>query len=347
MKVLAFLILVILITGSLSCEKERQKKNLHNLSTGMPGQRIQDMEIDLANNFYFLTIEIDTAVNVPLWSSSLPSRFYLSKRLSESDKFEIVDNDFLKVQEILFDKNNNLWSRSAKAIYQREGSVNKKIIELPGDTGVFQFIAVDNDNNIWAGGLQTGLYKINQQLKITKYHTANSPLPTNSITNIHVDKENNIWLSLWDNKGVVKIAKDKWIAYNSSNSTITHQNIWCLVTDKEGNLWIGTGHDNKNQSLMKFDGKNWETRNPQNTKNESINGTVRRIYSDSKRIFVVSEKTANSSFSSNELLIFDGLSWKKVSDIPDDDSIVDFKVDNSRQVVWIRTLNKGIFKMPI
>ena len=59
----------------------------------------------------------------------------------------------------------------------------------------------------------------------------------------------------------IKIEKDKWINYNSENSNITSQNIWCLVTDKDNNLWIGTGHYNKQISLMRFDGKKWETIN--------------------------------------------------------------------------------------
>jgi len=347
MNTLKFRIIFIIIIASISCEKENEPNKQSDLSAEMPGKHIQDMEIDYNNDFYFVTSEIDTSIDIPLFSSYLPSRFYLSKKISESEEFEILDNDFIKVDEILFDRNNNLWARNAKEVFLRNGQTNQKIIELSNDDGLFRFIAVDNENNIWTGGLQTGLYKIDNQMNIIKYNTENSDLPTNSMTNIHIDKNNNIWIALWNNKGVLKITKDNWIVYNSNNSNITSQNIWCLVTDKNDNLWIGTGHDNENQSLMRFDGQNWETMNPQNDKNEIIKGTVRQLYSDTNRIYVVSVQVDNMAFSSNELLTFDGINWDKVHDIPEDDGIADLKIDYFRQIVWIRTLNQGIFKIPI
>jgi ligand-binding sensor domain-containing protein len=347
MNTIKFLIIFTIIIASVSCEKVNIQNIQADLSAEMPGKHIQDMEIDNNNNLYFVTSETDTSIDIPLWSSYIPSKFYLSRKICESGEFIILDNDFIQADEILFDRNNKLWARNGKEIFLRNGQINQKIIELSSDEGLFQFIAVDNENNIWTGGLQTGLYKIDNKLNITKYNTENSGLPTNSMTNIHIDKNNNIWIALWNNKGILKISKDSWIVYNSNNSNITSQNIWCLVTDKNDNLWIGTGHDNENQSLMRFDGENWETINPRNDKNEIVKGTVRKLYSDINRIYVVSEKVEKMAFSSNELLTFDGINWNKIYDIPEDDAIADLKIDYYRQIVWIRTLNSGIFNIPI
>ena len=344
MKTYKSFILLVTITFIFSCDKVNLIDQIVDFKD-MPGKHINEMEIDNNNDFYFVTSERDTSVEVPLWASYIPSKSYLSKRESETSEFEILDDNFIFVDEILFDKNNNLWARNAKTICLRDGETCKKIIDLSDIAGLFKFMEVDNENNIWAGGLATGLYKIDSNLDIEKFTPENSPLPRYSMTDIHIDENNNIWLAVWDNQGVLKIEKDKWINYNSKNSNITSQNIWCLVTDKDNNLWIGTGHDNKQISLMRFDGKKWETINPRNDKNEIITGTVRKLFADENRIYVVSEQVDNMAFSSNELLTFDGVSWNKIYDVPEDDGIADIRVDNFRQTVWIRTLNKGIFKL--
>ncbi len=346
MKAIVTFLSVILIS-LVACERGNDQGLLPYLTSALPGDHIQDMEIDNNNIFYFVTSEIDTSVDIPMWSSSLPSRFYLSRRVSEFEKFEVVDDNYITINEILFDNNNYLWALNAKVVYFRNGETNEKIIELPDDYGLFQFITVDHDNNIWVGGLRTGLYKIDNQRNITLYNTENSMLPTNSMTNIHIDSSNNKWIALWNNKGVLEITKDNWIFHNSANSNITSQNIWCIVTDKEDNVWVGTGHDDENQSLMKYDGQNWEIVNPKNDNNELVKGTVRKLYSDRNKIYIVSENVENMAFSSNELLTFEGEAWNKIYNIPEDDRIEDLKIDYYRELVWIRTLNKGIFKIPI
>lgn len=342
MKTYKSFILLVIIAFLISCDKENLIDQIVDFSD-MPGKHIMEMEIDNDNIFYYATSERDTSVEVPPWASYIPSKAYLSKRETEMGDFEILDDDFIFVDEMLFDKNNNLWARNAKTIYLKEGDIYREIVDLPDDSGLFNFITVDNENNIWAGGF-TALYKIDNNLNIEKFTDENSPL-TSPVTNIHVDKDNNIWLALWNNQGVLKIEKDKWINYNSENSNITSQNIWCLVTDKDNNLWIGTGHDNKQISLMRFDGEKWETINPRNDKNEIITGTVRKLFADENRIYVISEQVDKMAFSSNELLTFDGISWNKIYDVPEDDGIADIKIDDYRQSVWIRTLNKGIFKL--
>ena len=167
------------------------------------------------------------------------------------------------------------------------------------------------------------------------------------MNNIHIDKNNAVWIALSGHAGVLRISDDEWTVYNSTNSGITDQSIWCLVSDKNGDIWIGTGHDNENENLMKFDGSDWTSIRPQNSDDESVSGTVRGLYSDGNKIYVLVVQYENAAFSSNELLTFDGQSWEKISSIPDDDGIDDIKMDYSRGVVWIRSLNKGIFQVDI
>lgn len=343
MKTFIPLFLLMTVVCLTSCNKEDLIDQLE-ISDDMPGKHIQEMALDHNNEFFFVTSEIDTSVKVPLWSSSIPSKAYLSKRESETGKFEILDNDFIFADEVIFDKNNNLWARNGKTIYLREGNNVKKILELNENDGLFNFFAVDRNNNIWAGGYTHGLYKIDSNLNVELFTPENSSLPKSSMTNIHIDRKNTIWIAM-DSNGVLKISDNNWVWYNPKNSTVTSQRIWCLTTDKNDNLWIGTGSDNLPVSLMKFDGQNWQTIQPQDDHDNVITGAVRQLYSDGDILYAVSEQTQNMGFYKNQLLTFDGRSWSQNKQLPEDDGIADVVFDNFRDAVWVRTLNKGIFRL--
>ena len=350
----SFLIIacIVLFAALSGCSKiDDIDKNERLYIEGMPGTFLYNMAIDNNGMFYFVTGEVDQEAWEKLspFSSYMPIKDYLSRKKDENGNFEILVENF--GGKLCFDKNNQLWVLNSNIIYKfDERSFNKtKILDLTGNTtGALEFIAVDNDNNIWAGGIQTGLYKIDSKLNLSHYNVSNSKLPTNDMTNIHVDKNNNIWIALWDDHGILKISGNEWIVYNYLNSNITSQKIWSLVTDKNGHLWIGTGWDNNSQLLMRFDGNQWETVNPQNDKNEIVNGAVRRLQSDGQKIYVVVEfvKEFGPYFISNELLTFDGVNWNKIYDIPEDENVYDLVMDDYRQAVWVTTPNKGIFKIP-
>ncbi|MBN1951715.1 MAG: hypothetical protein JW801_10960 [Bacteroidales bacterium] len=348
MKKFKYLLVLLLILCS-ACEEEISPDYQYNLFKMKSEVHLVDMELNSKDEFYYVTTELDNTVEIPLYSSYLPSKVQLFKQSSETSDHIVLDPDFIGINEILFDKNDKLWARSMKNLFLINSGSIDTIIDLNNVDGLLKFIAVDRDNTIWTGGLNTGLYKIDNNLAITHYRVDNSTLPTNSMTNIHIDKQNNIWIALWENRGVLKISdtESMWEFYNSSNSTITNQNIWCLVSDKDGNIWIGTGHDNENQNLMKFNGNDWIYERPLNSKNNFVSGTVRGLYNDDTKLYVVVVQSDKAAFTSNSLLTFDGTTWEKISTVPEDDGIDDIKIDHARGVAWIRTLNKGIFKLDL
>jgi len=309
----------------------------------MPGV-LQSMAIDNNHVLYFVSSEVDREAfaKLPPYSNYIPFRHYLSRKTKETNDYEVIDDRFMG-GKLSFDRNNQLWCWGGSVVYKMDGNSYKKIIGLPSSEGSFNSLAVDNDNNIWAGGLQTGLYKIDSRLNITHY---DSELPTNSMTSIHVDKNNNIWIALW-NREVLKIAKNQWVVYDN----ISSQSIWCLVTDQNGYLWMGTGFFNEaNQSLRRFDGTQWETVTPRNEKNEPVTGTVRLVQPVGQRIYVVAEHVrvfpngGGAEQISNDLLSFDGKKWNKIYEVPDDDTIFDLIADPSRSALWVLT-NKGLYKI--
>jgi ligand-binding sensor domain-containing protein len=347
MKTIKFWFFIMLVS-SISCtEEDENELNTQAvksvLDAGMPGYAIQDMEIDHNNHCYFVTWKSDNTVEHT--ETSFPLRYYLSRKTTEKGKFEILDSNFVHIDQMVFDNNNNLWAINYHGLFLRKNNACDTIIKLNSDSGegIFNCIAVDRDNNVWAGGLQTGLYKVDKYLHISKYTTANSNLTSNSMTSIHIDESNNKWIALWSQAGVLKITGNNWMVYNMSNSNITYQNIWCLVTDKVKNLWIGAGWDDENESLMRFDGTTWETKMPQNDKNEILKGTVRQLISDKNRIYVVIESHEKPYL--HQLLTFDGVTWNKIYGLSDTNFITDLKIDTYRHAVWISIANEGIYKL--
>jgi len=337
---------VLLLILVLSCKKEDVK--LPYFQSELPGKHLNEMAIDQKNYLYFVTHEPDLSVEVPLFSSSGPPNiFYLSRKQNEQDMVEVLDNDFLPSKFLLFDNNNTLWSTNGNKVYCIENGVYEEITALPEGQGGFDFMAYDHENNIWLGGITTGLYKIDSQKNVSIFNISNSPLPTNTLTSIFIDKNNTKWITMRNDRGVLEIKGEDWIFHNSSNSNITSQDIWCITGDKEGNIWIGCGFENPSQSLMKYDGSSWTTVIPEDSNGNKIYGEIREIFSDSTRIYIVSQKIVNMAFSSNILLTFNGTSWNKISEVPEDDPIKDIVVDYYRNSTWIRTLNEGIYKISL
>ena len=338
-----------LIAVSISCRKVQEYLSdtqaiKSDLNLGMPGTAIQDMDIDNNNQFYFVTWKSDFAVENP--TTSIPLRYYLSRKISENSRFEILDSNFVHVDKILFDRNNNLWSINYHGLFLRKNGKCEPIINLDFDKGegIFTCLAVDRNNNIWAGGMQTGLYKIDEHLNITKYTVENSKLASKSMESILVDESNTVWIALYGTNSVLKISGNNWTNYDSPGQI--SQTIWSLVSDKDGNLWIGKGWADLTESLVRFNGNIWETINPRNEMNEMVPGVVRQLYSDKNRIYAVVE--SNEAPFSAQLLTFDGANWNKIYGLPylsNMKSIADLKIDFTRRVVWISISNEGIYKL--
>lgn len=329
--------------------QKAKKLKFHYSYTGefapeLPGTGIHDIAVDQKGDIFFLTSGQDTTVAIPIYSSFTPWRYYIS-RLTDN-KFEIIDDSFRADTggktdkmplKILFDYDNNLWIMTHTAIYRQSKGSDKTLEYSTG--GLFKSIAIDSKNNVWVCGLGTGLIKIDAELNITRFCMTNSELPTNSMTSIHIDRSDNVWVSLWDNRGILKISGENWTIYNSGNSNITSQNIWCVMTDKFDNVWIGTGHDDPEVSLMKFDGTDWTVQNLRDDEGNVIRGTVRTLTSDSEKIWVVSSISEKMNFSRCFLTVFDGSKWTEIDEVNGEYVIPDIEFDASRDTASVGSWN--------
>jgi ligand-binding sensor domain-containing protein len=303
-----------------------------------------DMALDSEGGLWLITSEIDTTIHLPAYSSYLPIRAYLSRFYE--DKYQVVDDRFRGALKMIFDKSDRLWFINSKKLFYLDDNRYVELFELPDDKGLFEWITIDPDNNIWAGGMSTPLLKITTVPEIKVDQITNASIPTVNSTAACVDKDNNLWLTLWDNGIGKRDESENWTIYSPSNSSLpTYQNFWCLTSDKENNIWAGTGWNDNSINLMKFDGTNWQPVTIRDDMGNAITGTVRKLYSDNSRIWIVSEKAVNNAFDSNFLITFDGMAWNRIYDIPSDDGIADVEIDPSGNKAWVATWNNGCFEL--
>ena len=316
----------------------REDSSFSSMTKKMPGEWIIDLAIDMEDNVWFLTGEIDTAVGIEPWRCSLPVKFHLSRL--ENDRFHIVEISSVTFHRMIFDRLNNLWSISAYHVLMIDNNEPEVIVDISSsDEGSLGFIDVDAENTIWAGGLKTGLLKIKDG-NVTRYLSDNSDLPTNSMTAIHIDQNNIIWIALWDKQGILKIDGDEWTHINSENSSISNQNIWDLTTTSDGDLWIGMGWDDVSVSLMYFDGISWKVENPKTHDGINVTGTVRYLLTDhNDKIYCAIEVGSNFR---NEIYSYDGSGWSLINILPENDGVSDMEIDQQNRI-WVSTHNSGYF----
>ena len=267
-------------------------------------------------------------------SSSLPVTNYLTKYFEGS--FSIYDDKFTGARQMAVDKNDKVWFITSKSLYSFDDQGSVEYFTLPGNQGLFNWITTDRENNIWAGGLNTPLIKITSDQKITIAKIAEKL----SSTAGHFDINNNLWIALWDNWIGKRSPSGEWTYYNSSNSGLPYQNFWCITSD-ENNIWAGTGWSDNSVNLMRFNGSKWEHIVPKDDLGNIISGTVRQLYSDGNKIWIVSEVSVNNAFDSGYLITFDGEKWNRVYDAPLKDGISGIEMDLTHNKAYIGTKNNG------
>ncbi len=328
--------LILIATTLLAgCETKTNEEQI--IYHELPGGTIQDMAIDNNGDIWFITSKIDEAIEVEPWRCSLPMKFSLSKYNHKN--YTLIDESGDALMQIIFDLNDRLWAQSYYMIYRFDNMERNVILDNTEGEAGFEFITVDQDNNIWAGGHNAGLFKIGDG-DTAHYTTENTIMPTNSVIAIHIDQQNILWVAMWNNEGILKIDGDKWTVYNSGNSGITSQNIWAVTSTSSGDVWIGTGWDNTSECLMRFDGERWTNPGSKNESGAKIRGTVRKLVTDKNdNIWTV----VDSGPDYHQILYkYDGSTWTTIKTMPVNNPISDIEVDANNRI-WVATYNEGYF----
>jgi signal transduction histidine kinase/AraC-like DNA-binding protein/frataxin-like iron-binding protein CyaY len=159
----------------------------------------------------------------------------------------------MKVHAILQDKTGNLWTgifqkgvyfaphKANKFSFLGYKSFNKNII---GSSCVMSILK-DNDNTLWVGTDNDGIYGVENGGKVRHYLRTTPNSVSNTIMCIFQDSHQDIWLGSYLN-GLSR--------FNKKNGTCTYFNqisasignnflsnkVMCITEDRKKNLWIGT-----------------------------------------------------------------------------------------------------------
>jgi ligand-binding sensor domain-containing protein/signal transduction histidine kinase len=96
------------------------------------------------------------------------------------------------------DLEGKLWIGSDTLNYIKDGKISKDIISIGCSA-----IHIDQDNTLWVGTWDFGLYRVKDE-KLTQYSTKDG-LPSNGIFQVLEDNSGNLWMS--SNKGIFRVSK--------------------------------------------------------------------------------------------------------------------------------------------
>jgi hypothetical protein len=299
------------------------------IEVGYPKEITSDITVDALGNVWFTVTGVDTSHGADPGSRYSPplTRVY---KFDGSKYYVIYDNITEFVNHIAIDQNENIWLMNGTTIMKIGADNELKIIARSGKDCAFTKIAIDKQNIVWAGGFNTGLYKI-QDEKIEIYTTNNSNLPTNSLVDIYVDKRNITWIALWDLMGIIKVENYQLINVPWPYKELGSVQVRSLVVDCFNNIYIGAGSENSTISLIKYDGKVWSINNPKNEIGSDIQGIIYNLTSNiSGKIWAYTTEVKNSTAIRFTLSVFDGTGWKIMKDAADNNFIKDMKSFNNK-----------------
>lgn len=170
----------------------------------------------------------------------------------DNDKFErIFYGDSLVDQEIYSldeDNEGNVWVGSSKGITKLNLNDGTSIMYKNDFSGndiedsVFKILC-DNEY-IWIGTLNSGLYKLNTvNLELEKMNIENKKLPINCIKTLLKDKNGVLWIGT--NSGLIKynIENDDYVSYyrkEYDRYSLVDDEVCDIIQDQSGLIWVGT-----------------------------------------------------------------------------------------------------------
>ncbi len=93
---------------------------------------------------------------------------------------------------------------------------------------------------LFFSGSAGGLAHLSAEGKWMVYHTGNSPLPDNIISDIKSDGQGGLWIGTYREGLVHLTVNGEWKSYNTTNSKLPDNFINAIFADHQGDLWIGT-----------------------------------------------------------------------------------------------------------
>jgi ligand-binding sensor domain-containing protein len=151
------------------------------------------------------------------------------------------------------------------------------------------------------------------------------PIPTTQAGHL-LDKEGNLWFSSENN--IKRLLSTAFSHYTEAEINI--QNTWAIAEDKNGHIWFGSIYN----KLVEFDGVSFRERDE-----------YKRLFDKNIAFYKGSRRMSNGDnwFSTSDgVLIWDGKSFSRLKNIPDNTQICYIYEDPDNKSVMLGT-EKGLF----
>ncbi len=182
--------------------------------------------------------------------------------------FDSTNSPVSWTTKIYADKFGNVWLPGWDGLKKYDGSkwtvMDTSNSNIPSNRVYGAF--VDSKHRLWIG-TDKGNIRIDSN-QTENFKSVKSPLSTAAISKGYEDKKGDIWFSLNEKfpqtKGFAKYSSnEEWTIISTENSKIPRNDILDFVINEETNtIWFSINR----VGISQFDGKNWATFTPENSK---------------------------------------------------------------------------------
>lgn len=226
------------------------------------------------------------------------------------EKVEVYSSAVTKINSALQDT--SIW-----VDYTHENS--------PIPSSNYTVIAIDNNNNVWAGTREDGLVVFkNGTWEV--YNTSNTILPSDGITAIQIDENNRKWVGTFGGLAVFDDPQNMTI-YNEFNSPLPYSEIGAVEVVNSDLVWVGTS-----QGLLKFEGADITLFGRTESNKLPPNQIVNSIAQNSQnRLWVGLDSLAYVFLYQNSFILLPRESYGFPTDDPND---IKISSDNFVYILW-------------
>jgi diguanylate cyclase (GGDEF)-like protein len=192
----------------------------YRLKNGLPSERIRSIFVDASGlvwagmNNYIVQIS-DDEIRIIDWH---------------------VKNSEIRV--IFQYSDGSIWAGTRFGLARFDGEAFEALdigVDLSKQT--INTIRQDNQNNIWLGTRDFGIYRLSADLKIEHLDMTDG-LPDNSVNSIFQDTENNMWFGTYGG-GLARLSTTNVLNWKAQNG-MPNPNVYAIADDHMGCLWFGT-----------------------------------------------------------------------------------------------------------
>lgn len=308
----------------------------------LPNNEIIDLYQDTKGNLWLATLGNGLIQFSPTENKIINHLFFSAA--SEQDKSSANN----RITMILGDQSDHLWVVTDEGLSLIDNKNNittyPEINQLLA--GYITSLETDENNTLWIGTKEKGLYLFDSQAKSLESISATSKLNSDTISHLKKDIYGHLWIAI-HGKGLAKYSPKSSTLHTINDSTedngsFNSTHITSFIIDSELQLWIGTQSNGLHKTYL--EAETFGSINMVNLQNKALGNTnVRSIYRDSQQQLWVGTGTGlyrAHEGKNNEIV---GLSLFEIPGAKMNNIFISFIKEDNQNRLWVGTRGKGLF----